>query len=148
MFQYRTFRPSLVQTRKSIKMHPTYQVRALCTVAVILCGFWTRPTTANFVQTNTNPAVKEFGVAATALVLCYEKTVYAHSRSPISLAHITDKNINYIKVETLKPGYYGGVDAEITGGAIKKPNVVITLTEGGRKALFKSNVLVQMYCEA
>ncbi|XP_053666116.1 uncharacterized protein LOC128715260 [Anopheles marshallii] len=146
MLQFRTFRPSLARTRKPIKMHPTYRLRALC-FAVILCCFWTQPATASL-QTNTNPAVKEFGVADAALVLCFDKTVYAYSRSPNSLAFVTDKNINYVKVETLKPGYYGGVNAEITGGAIKKPNIVITLTEGGRKSLFKSNVRVQMFCVA
>uniref|UniRef100_A0A182WIE6 Uncharacterized protein n=1 Tax=Anopheles minimus TaxID=112268 RepID=A0A182WIE6_9DIPT len=118
-------------------MHPTYQLRALY-VAVILYSFWTQ-TAAATLQLNTNPAVKEFGAAATALVLCYDKTVYALSYSPTSLAHISAKNINYVKVETLNPGYHGGVDAEITGGAIKKPNIVITLTEGGRRLIFKSN---------
>ncbi|XP_050075841.1 uncharacterized protein LOC126563253 [Anopheles maculipalpis] len=146
MFQFRASCPSLARTRKSIKMHLTYQLSVLC-VVVILCSFRAQPTVA-LLQTNTNPAVKEFGVADAALVLCFDKTVYGLSRSPTSLAHISDKNINYVKVETLKPGYYGGVMAEITGGAIKKPNIVITLTEGGRKSLFKSNVRVQMYCEA
>uniref|UniRef100_A0A240PKA3 Uncharacterized protein n=1 Tax=Anopheles epiroticus TaxID=199890 RepID=A0A240PKA3_9DIPT len=127
-------------------MHPTYRLTALC-LGAILCSFWARATVGSL-QTNTNPAVKEFGVADAALVLCFDKTVYGLSRSPASLAHISDKNINYVKVETLKPGYYGGVTAEITGGAIKKPNIVVTLEEGGRKNLFKSNVRVQMYCEA
>uniref|UniRef100_A0A904A3Y0 Uncharacterized protein n=1 Tax=Anopheles quadriannulatus TaxID=34691 RepID=A0A904A3Y0_ANOQN len=127
-------------------MHPTYRLSAFC-LTVILCSLAVRGTVGSL-QTNTNPAVKEFGVADAKLLLCFDKTVYAFSRSPTSLAHITDKNINYVKVETLKPGYYGGVNAEITGGAIKKPNIVITLTEGGRKNLFKSNVRVQMYCES
>uniref|UniRef100_A0A182MN89 Farnesoic acid O-methyl transferase domain-containing protein n=1 Tax=Anopheles culicifacies TaxID=139723 RepID=A0A182MN89_9DIPT len=118
-------------------MYPTYQLRALF-VAVILCCFWTQPTTATL-QLNNNPAVKEFGAADAALVLCFDKTVYAHSYSPTSLAHIAAKNINYVKVETLNPGINGGVDAEVTGGAIKKPNIVITLTDGGRKVIFKSN---------
>uniref|UniRef100_A0A182R0X1 Uncharacterized protein n=1 Tax=Anopheles farauti TaxID=69004 RepID=A0A182R0X1_9DIPT len=132
-------------------MHPTPSLNcALCfAVALTLAaGLWTQPTAASFLQPNNNPAVKEFGVADAALVLCFDKTVYSLSRSPVSLVHITDKNINYVKVETLRPGYNGGVDAEVTGGAIKKPNIVITLTEGGKKSVFKSNVRVQMYCEA
>uniref|UniRef100_A0A182NGZ9 Uncharacterized protein n=1 Tax=Anopheles dirus TaxID=7168 RepID=A0A182NGZ9_9DIPT len=118
-------------------MHPTC---LLCVAVALTLGIWLQPTGASFLQANTNPAVKEFGVADAALVLCFDKTVYSLGRSPVSLAHITDKNINYVRVETLQPGYKGGVDAEITGGAIKKPNIIVTLTEGGKKSLFKSNL--------
>ncbi|XP_053676859.1 uncharacterized protein LOC128727025 [Anopheles nili] len=127
-------------------MHSTWRFGAFCLVLTVSC-LWPQPTVATL-QANTNPSVKEFGTADSALVQCFDKTIYAFSHSPSSVVHITDKNINYVKVETLNTAYHGGVNAEITGGAIKKPNIVITLTEGSNKPIFKSNVRVTMFCEA
>uniref|UniRef100_A0A182KEZ9 Uncharacterized protein n=1 Tax=Anopheles christyi TaxID=43041 RepID=A0A182KEZ9_9DIPT len=130
-------------------MHPTFRLTTLCLSAILCSVCWPQGTMGTL-QTNTIPAVKEFGVADTKLVLCFDKTVFGLSRSSASLAHISAKNINYVKVETLKPGLNGGVNAEITGGAIKKPNIVITLTEAvlhttGATVLFTNQELVVQF---
>ncbi|KFB45068.1 AGAP005697-PA-like protein [Anopheles sinensis] len=121
-------------------MHSSKLTATVCLLALVLCCV-----DANL-PTNTNPAVVEFGTADPALLQCFDKTIYEFNKSPSAVSFISPTNINYVKVETLKPGLNGGVAAEITSGAIKKPNIVITLTEPGRRTLFRSNIRITMFC--
>uniref|UniRef100_A0AAG5D529 Uncharacterized protein n=1 Tax=Anopheles atroparvus TaxID=41427 RepID=A0AAG5D529_ANOAO len=122
-------------------MHPMKLLGTVCCLALALCRVEAnRPAIAN-------PSVIEFGTADAALVQCFDKTIYEFNRSPSAVSFISPKNINYVKVETLKPGLNGGVAAEITSGAIKKPNIVISLTEPAKRLLFRSNIRITMFCE-
>ncbi|ETN64363.1 hypothetical protein AND_003898 [Anopheles darlingi] len=128
-------------------MHPT-SVWVL--VLAVMCSLWQlQPTTANWSsQQNTNPAITQFGTNAANLQQCFEKIIFAKSRSPAAVSHMAiaaAKTINFVKVETLDDTY-GGASVEIIGGAITTVNIVLAITDGNRKPFFKSNVKITMFC--
>ncbi|XP_050093910.1 uncharacterized protein LOC126576647 [Anopheles aquasalis] len=129
-------------------MHPTIignNVWLLLLAA--LCGLWQlQPTNANWQgQQNTNPATTQFGTPAANLQTCFEKTIFAKSRSPAAVSHMAAKTIKFVTVETLDDTY-GGATVEIIGGAIGTVNIVLSIADGNRKSFFKSNIKVSMFC--
>ncbi|XP_058066251.1 uncharacterized protein LOC131215872 [Anopheles bellator] len=122
-------------------MRPT---SVACLVLAVCASLW-QPS-GGFRPTNTNPTVTELGTNAATLVQCFDKTVFAKSLSPTLVSFINNKAINYVKVETLNPGMYGGVNVEVKNGGATQPNIVLTITDGSGKSIFKSNVQVTMFC--
>lgn len=154
-----------------------------------MCVIWRlQPATATWQsQQNSNPAITQFGTPAANLQQCFEKTIFARSRSPAAVSHqavaavsifsidealnyelnfsngrngtykratnlftiwqphLQGKTINLVRVETLDDTY-GGATVEIIGGAISTVNIVLSIADGNRKPLFKSNIKVTMFC--
>ncbi|XP_035790501.1 uncharacterized protein LOC118465916 [Anopheles albimanus] len=115
-----------------------------------MCVIWRlQPATATWQsQQNSNPAITQFGTPAANLQQCFEKTIFARSRSPAAVSHqavAARRTIELVRVETLDDTY-GGATVEIIGGAINTVNIVLSIADGNRKPLFKSNIKVTMFC--